>query len=50
MSLENTLVVSCEAIFYPSTPDSMKWLYLKVHTLSVKEKNISVFINVKLCL
>jgi len=27
-----------EATFCPSTPGSMKWLYLKVHMLLVKEK------------
>jgi hypothetical protein len=38
----------CEAIFCPSIPSSMRWLYLKVHTLPVKEKkNTSVFLNVK---
>jgi len=28
----------CEVTFGPSTPDSMKWLYLEVHMLLVKEK------------
>ncbi len=39
---------ACETTFYPSTPGSMKWLYLKVHTLLMKEKNASVFLDVKL--
>jgi hypothetical protein len=28
----------CDATFYPSTPSSMRWLYLKIHMLPVKEK------------
>jgi hypothetical protein len=38
----------CEAIFCPSTSNFMKWLYLEVHMLLVKEKMQSVFLNVKL--
>jgi hypothetical protein len=37
-----------EATLCPSTPGSMRWLYLKVHTLPVKEKGTSVFLDVKL--
>jgi hypothetical protein len=32
-------MVMCEVILCPSTPDSMRWLYSKVHVLPVKEKN-----------
>jgi len=38
-----------EVTFCPSTPDSMRWLYLKIHMLLLK-KNASVFLDVKLCL
>ncbi len=38
----------CEASFCPSTPNSMRWLYLKVHTLPVKGKSSNVFLEVKL--
>jgi hypothetical protein len=38
----------CEATFYPSTLGSMKWIYLKIHMLPVKEKMQSVFIDVML--
>ncbi len=41
---------NCEATSCPSTLGSMKWVYLKVHMLSVKEKCTSVFLDVKLCL
>jgi hypothetical protein len=30
--------VPCEVTFCPSTPGSMRWLYLKVLMLSMKEK------------
>ncbi len=39
-----------KATFCPSTLRSMKWLYSEVHMLLVKKKNVSVFIDVKLCL
>jgi hypothetical protein len=35
--------VPCEVTFCHSTPDSMRWLYLKVHMLSVKEKCKCIF-------
>ncbi len=33
----------CEATSCPSTPSSMRWLYLKVHMLLVKEKMQAYF-------
>jgi hypothetical protein len=39
---------SCEATFCPSTPNSMRWLYLEIYMLPMKEINASVFLNVKL--
>jgi hypothetical protein len=41
-------VENCETTFYRSTPGSISWLYLKIHMLSLKEKNASVFLDVKL--
>jgi hypothetical protein len=32
------MVVDCEMTFCPSILDSMRWLYLKVHMLLMKEK------------
>ncbi len=32
------IALDCDATFWPSTFGSMKWLYLKVHMLPVKEK------------
>jgi hypothetical protein len=33
----------CEVTFCPSTPSSMRWLYLKVHMLPMKEKCKCIF-------
>ncbi len=38
----------CEATFYPSTFSSIRWLYLKVHMLPMKEKMQNVFLDVTL--
>jgi hypothetical protein len=35
----------CEATSYPSTLSSMRWLYLKVHMLLMKEEVQSVFLD-----
>jgi hypothetical protein len=40
--------VDCEATSYPSTFGSMRWLYLNIHMLSMKEKMQSEFLDVKL--
>jgi hypothetical protein len=37
-----------EAAFYPSTPSSMKCLYLKIYKLLMKKKGTNVFLDVKL--
>jgi hypothetical protein len=44
-------MINCETTFCPSTLGSMRWLYLEVHMLPVKEKKLKmqiVFLNVKL--
>ncbi len=44
--IKNTRILTlgfCEATFYPFTPSFMRWLYLKIHMLLVKEKWKCIF-------